>query len=207
MLSSSTFLVTPKTKLLSSKHSFEIRDQNGNIVGNAEQKTGLLDALLGAVLGPPATKIEVKQKSDGAPVFTVRRRGVLMKKVECVDEKGEVVGRFKGKSFSLSGGYHVYDKDGKHIAEIRGKFFKAEFTVFAPDGKTEMGKVSRKWGGAMKELLSSDKTYGVKISDAFANEQQTKIMILGAAIALDSLLKKEGVAGKAEGGGEEGGEE
>ena len=98
----------------------------------------------------------------------------------------------------------MYDGAGKHVAEVRGKLFKSEFTFLAPDGKTEMGKVSRKWGGTMKEMLSSDRTYGVQISPEFADDRKAKIMILSGAVAIDALLRKHG--GKSE-KGEEGSEE
>jgi uncharacterized protein YxjI len=201
------FIVTPKTKLLSSKHSFEVKDEKGQLVGSAEQSTGFMDQLLGMIKGPPATKIEVRSKQDNGHAFTVRRRGFLMKKVEAVNPAGEVVGRYKAKTFSLSGGFHVYDKDNKHIAEIRGKLFKAEYTIFTPDGKTEMGKVSKKWGGMAKELFSSGQTFGVQISPQFAEDTNAKIMILGAAIALECLMgsHKGGKHGGGEGGEEGGG--
>lgn len=209
MLDTNMFVVTPKSKLFSSRHSYEIRDQTGQVLGAAEQKTGLLASLLGMIMGPPSTSIDFRTSPNSPPTFSVRRRGFLFKKVETVNGKGEVVGLYKAKSFSLSGGYHVYDAAGKHVAEVRGKLFKAEFTFFAPDGKTEMGKVSRQWGGMMKEMFSSDHTYGVQISPEFADDQKTKMMILGGAVAIDALLRKHGgkggkdEEGEAESGGEE----
>jgi uncharacterized protein YxjI len=208
MLKDNMFIVTPKTKLLSSKHSYEVRNEGGQVLATAEQSTGFLDQLLGMVKGPPSTKIEFRTKPDNALAFAIRRKGFLFKKVEAVDDKGEVIGRYKAKSFSLSGGYHVYDKDGKHIAEIRGKLLKSEYTVFTPDGKTEMGKVSKKWGGMIKSLLTSDGTYGVQIGPQFAEDEKTKMVILGAAIAIDCLMSKHGAAkgkegGESDGGGEE----
>lgn len=136
----------------------------------------------------------------------MRRRGFLFEKVEAVDGKGEVVGRHKPKRFRISGCYHVCDKDGKHIAESRGKLFEEEFTVYAPDGKTELGKMSHKRGGTVKELLSPDGTYGVQFHLQFADDRGATIMILDGAVALDTLLKKhhhkKGHA-KGEGAGEE----
>jgi len=208
MLKDNMFIVTPKTKLFSSRHSYEIRNESGQVLGTAEQSTGLLAKMIGMVKGPPSTKIEFRSKPDDSLAFAIRRKGFLFKKVEAVDDKGEVVGRYKAKSFSLSGGFHVYDKNGKHIADIRGKLFKAEYTIVAPDGKTEMGKVSKKWGGMVKSLLTSDGTYGVQISPQFADDANAKILILGAAVALDCLMGKHGAAaGKGESKGESESEE
>lgn len=199
MLEKNTFVVKQKAKLLSSRNSYEILDESGSLIGTAEQKTGALAALVGMVLGPPNTQIEFRDKPSDAPAFTVRRSGLLMKKVQVLDAQGAVVGTYKTKKFSLSGGFHVYDKDGKHVAEIRGQLTKSDYTFFQPDGKTEMGKVSKKWAGAMKELFTSADTYAVQVQPAFAEDTKTKMLILGAAVAIDALMS---TRGGASGGGE-----
>src|SRR5262249_43986394 len=119
------------------------------------------------------------------------------------DAKGEVVGRYKAKMFSLSGGFHVYDKAGKHLAEIQGKMFKAEYKFVTPDRSAEMGSVSRTWGGLAKSLMTGGGTYGVQIDPKFAKDSTAKMLILGATIAVESIFKQK--AGKSGGGADEGG--
>ena len=194
MLEKNTFVVKEKAKMLSSRNSYEILDQEGKVIGTAEQQTSGLAKLLGMVLGDPPTQIDFREKPDDSLVFTVRRSGYLMKKVQVVDAQGVVIGTYKAKKFSLSGGFHVYDKDGKHFAEIRGQLLKSDYTFFQPDGKTEMGKVSKKWAGAVKELFTSADTYAVQIQPAFAEDPKTKMLILGAAVAIDALMSTRGGA-------------
>ncbi|VTR95781.1 Scramblase family protein OS=Xanthomonas translucens pv. graminis ART-Xtg29 GN=XTG29_00653 PE=4 SV=1: Scramblase [Gemmata massiliana] len=199
VLELNTLIVKQKAKLFSSRASFEILDESGKVVGGAEQSTTALAKILGMLMGPPATKIEFREKPDDSLVFTVRRRGLLLKKVEVLDSQGAVIGLYKAKKFSLAGGFHVYDGAGKHVAEIRGKLLKSEYTFFQPDGKTEMGKVSKKWAGAMKEMFTSADTYAVQITPQFAEQPTVKMLILGAAVAIDSLMSTHGGGG---GGGE-----
>jgi uncharacterized protein YxjI len=195
MLERNMFVVKEKAKLFSSRESYDIIDIDGKVIGTAEQQTGTLAKLLGSFLGEPPTRIEFREKPDDSLVFTVSRNGYVFKKVQVSDAQGTVLGTYKSKRFSLSGGFHVYDKAGKHVAEIRGKMLKAEYTFFAPDGKTEMGKVAKKWGGAMRELFTSADTYGVQIAPAFAEEPTTKMLILGAAVAIDCLFGGKGAKG------------
>jgi uncharacterized protein YxjI len=195
MLERNTFVVKEKAKMLSSRNSYEILDEAGAVIGTAEQKTSALALLLGMALGEPSTQIDFREKPDDSLVFTVRRRGFPFKKVEVVDAQGALVGRYKAKTLSLSGGFHVYDKDGKHVAEIRGKLLKSDYTFFQPDGKTEMGKVSKQWAGAMKELFTSADTYGVQVAPEFADDPKVKMLILGAAVAIDALMSTQGGAG------------
>jgi len=194
MLEKNTFLVKEKAKMFSSRNSYEIFDEEGKLMGTAEQQTSGLAKILGMLLGAPPTQIDFREKPDDSLVFTVRRRGWIFRKVEVVDAQGVVLGSYKAKRFSISGGFHVYDKDGKHVAEIRGQLLKSDYTFYQPDGKTEMGKVSKKWAGAMKELFTSADNYAVQIQPAFADQPTVKMLILGAAVAIDCLMSTQGGA-------------
>ena len=130
------------------------------------------------------------------------RTGLLFKKDQVLDRHGQVVGRYKAKKFSLSGGFHVYDKDGKHLAEIQGKMLKSEYKFVTPDRSTEMGSVSRTWSGLAKSLFTGGDTYGVQIAPQFANDATAKTLILGATIAVESIFKKK-ASSASSGGGEE----
>ncbi len=195
LLDHTKFVVKSQSKKFSSKKSFEIVDgENGQTLGAAKDTTGFFASLLGSA------NIEVRDVSNNALLFSVRRTGWLLKKDEVVDPEGQVVGRYKAKRFSLSGGFHVYGKDGKHLAEIQGKLLKAEYKILTPDRNTEMGSVSRTWGGLAKSLLSGDDSYGVQIAPPCAEDARAKMLILGATLAVESIFKKEKKS-KASGGG------
>ena len=164
------------------------------MLGTAKDVTGLVAGLLGS------TVVEVRD-ANNAVAFTVGRTGFPMKKDQVKGPNGEVVGRYKAKMMSVSGGYHVYDKDGKHVAEIQGKMMKAAYKFVTPDRTEEMGTVSRTMGGLAKSLFTGSDTYAVQISPKFAGDATAKMLILGATIAVESFLKKKG-SKAAEGGGE-----
>jgi uncharacterized protein YxjI len=152
----SKFVVKSQSKGFSSKKSFEIMDEAGKLLATAKDTTGFLASLIGL------TNIEVRDISNNAMLFSVSRSGWLMKKDQILNPQGEVVGRYKAKMFSFGGGFHMYDKDGKHLGEIQGKMFKAQYKFLTPDKKTEMGSVSRTWGGLAKSLFTGTDTYGVQ---------------------------------------------
>jgi uncharacterized protein YxjI len=201
LLDHNKFAVKSQSKAFSSKKGFEIVDgDNGQALGTAKDTTGFLASLLGG------TTIEVRDTSSNAPLFTVARTGWLLKKDQVLDPQGQVVGRYKAKMFSLSGGFHVYDKDGKHLAEIQGKMLKSEYKFVTPDRSAEMGSVSRSWGGLAKSLFTGNDTYGVQIDPKFAKDSTAKMLILGATIAIESIFKKKeskSSFGGAGGGGDE----
>jgi uncharacterized protein YxjI len=207
MLDKSKFVVKVQKK------GFEIVDpENGQPLATAKEKGGLMATLLGLALGDSrrSITIEVRQKPDAPPLFSVRRNGLLFKKVRVFDGEGKVVGTYKTKKFSLSGGFHIYDKDGKHVAEIKGRMFKDEYKFLAPDRTTEMGSVSKQWRGLTKELFSAGPAYGVEVAPAYAEDTRAKMLILGAALAIKAIFSQKGGkgGGKAEDeAGDEGGDE
>lgn len=71
------------------------------------------------------------------------------------------------------------------------QLLKAEYKFLTPGG-SEMGTVSKKWGGMSRELLSSASTYGVQINENFVDNQNAKLLILAAAIAIDALFASGG---------------
>jgi uncharacterized protein YxjI len=186
LLDRNKFVVKSQSKAFSRKKSFEILDsENGQLVGTAQDTTGFFPSLLGAAT------IEVRDSSNNALLFTVGRMGLFLKKDQVLDAQGQLIGRFKVKMFSLSGGFHVYDKSDKHLMEIQGNMFKAEYKFMTPDRNAEMGSVSRTWGGFAKSLLTGADTFGVQIDPKFASDVSSKTLIIGAAIALESIFKKQ----------------
>jgi uncharacterized protein YxjI len=205
LMEQSKFVVKSQRKTFYSKKSFEILDETGRLLGTAEDITGCLPSLFGS------TVLEVRDVASNAVLFCVGRTGWLLKKDQVVDPRGEVIGRYKAKLFGLGRGFHVYDKDGKYLGEIRGKLFKAEYKILTPDNKV-MGTVSRTWGGLAKSLFSGDDTYRVQVHPQFAEDIRAKTLILGATIAVESIFKKKESRGPTEsrdgggGGGGDGGE-
>lgn len=200
LLDHAKLVVKAQTRRLSSKKDFEIVDADtGQALATATDTTPFLQSLLGS------TTLEVRDASNNNVVFTVGRSGWLFKKDQVLDGEGQVVGQYKAKRFSLSGGFHVYDKDGKHLAEIQGNLFKAEYKFVTPDRSTTMGSVSRTWGGLAKSLLTGDGNYGVQIAPQFAEDATAKMLILGAAIAAESIFKKKASTTSSGGGSSSGG--
>jgi uncharacterized protein YxjI len=192
LLSSNRFVVKEQSKLLSANKTFEISDDTGEVLGTAKETRGWFAVLMSMFMGKDnmSLTVELRQKSDDAVVFSVRRKGFFFKKIQVLDGDGKVVGAYKAKLFSLTGGFHIYDAAGKHVSDIKGQWFKAEYNFFTPKGNTKMGTVSKKWGGLVKELFTDDRTYGVEIAPDYHDDPTTKILILGAAFAINVMFKQ-----------------
>ena len=195
MLDANRFVVKERVKILSSTQTYDILDgDTKEPLGTAQEKLGLLVQGLRWVMSKHLlpTRVEVREKPDDSLVFTIRRGFYLFRsRVEVHDSQGELVGYFKSKVFTISGGFHVYDKDDVHFAEVKGRLLGFDFRFLTPDHKLELGRVAKKWGGVAKELFTSADTYGVEVSKDLADQPMAKMLILAAAIAVDLIYKSE----------------
>jgi uncharacterized protein YxjI len=195
VLERNRFVVREQVKLLTDRNTYAILDADaGAQVGTAEEQIGLTKRLLRWFISKALlpTRVEVREKPDDSLVFTIRRGAyILRSRVEVLDAQGELVGFFMSKVLTLGGGFHVYDKAGNHFAEVTGKWHGFDYRFVTPDGKVELGRVSKQWGGLAKELFTSADTYGVEVGTELAEQPLAKMLILAAALAIDTIYKEE----------------
>ena len=78
---------------------------------------------------------------------------------------------------------------GNKIAAIEGDWFAWDFHITDSKG-TEIGTVSKKWGGLVKEIFTDSDKYVVNISDSLTEENQ-RIAVLSTAVVIDMILKEQ----------------
>ena len=202
MLEADRFMVKEQVTFLKTKQTYDIFDfDTEEHLGVAEEAiSGLIQTLrwfLSKSWLP--TTVEVRDH-EGALVFKVRRGGFIFRaRVEVLNADGQLIGYFKSKLWSLSGGFWVYDAADKQFAEVKGNFFGFDYRVLTPDGG-ELGRVNKKWGGVLKELFTSADTYQVEVSEDLAEQPVAKMLVLAAALAIDIIFKSENKGGVSIGG-------
>jgi len=202
MLEFNRFAIQEHKKVFSSVQSYDIRNgDTGEIVGSAQENIGFLTKGLRWVVSKQLlpTTVEVREKPDDALVFTLRRGWYLFRsRVEVHDAMGQLVGFFKSKFFTISGGFHVYDKDGKYFAQVKGKMFGFNYKFLTEDGKVELGHVAKKLGGLgglAKELFFSADNYYLEVDPALSEQPLAKMLLLAATLAVDIVYKSESKGG------------
>jgi uncharacterized protein YxjI len=128
-------------------------------------------------------------------VFTLARGWYIFRsRVEVRDAQGELVGYFKSKFFTISGGFHVYDKDNKHFAHVKGRLFGFDYRFLTEDGTVELGRVSKVLGGVAgvaREMFFSADNYFLAINPDLAEQPMAKMLLLAATLAVDLIYKSE----------------
>lgn len=200
MLDHNKFVIKEKVKILSAVQAYDIFDDHGELIGTGKETIGVLTQILRWFVSKQflPTRLEVREKPDDSLVFSIRRGWYLFRsRVEVHDSQGALIGYFKSKFFTISGGFHVYDKNDKHFAEVKGKLLGWNYRFLSPDHTVEMGQVSKKLGamGILKELFTSADTFGVTVNEELADEPMAKMLILAATLAIDLIYKSESSGG------------
>jgi len=198
MLECNSFAIQEHKKILSSAQSYDIRNgETGEVVGTARENLGAFTKALRWVMSKHLlpTAVEVREKPDDSLVFTLRRGWYIFRsRVEVRDSQGELVGYFRSKFFTISGGFHVYDKDGKYFAQVKGRLFGFDYRFLTEDGKVELGQVSKVLGGlagVAREMFFSADNYFLKVNPELAEQPLAKMLLLAATLAVDLIYKSE----------------
>lgn len=195
MLDRQHFLIKEQVGFMKTTDTYDIFDpETGEQIGMAKEDPGQLVSVLRWIINKKLmpTKVFVREHPEGALVFMIKKPvGFFRQTVEVYDSQGEKVGYFKSKILSIGGGFYVYDRDDQQFAEVKGKWTGWEFRFLTPEGH-EMGKVTKKWAGVLKELFTSADNYVVSISDDLADQPIAKILLLAATIAIDTVYYEQG---------------
>ena len=193
MFDRTTLLIKERPGFLRFVDTFDIYDPDtGAQIGIARENTSILLKLLRLLINKRLlpTRVEVRERDD-TPVLLTLRRGasLLWAKVSVRDAMDVEIGLFKSKLFSLGGGFHVFDARQQPIADVTGDWKGWNFRFLAPDGR-ELGRVTKKWSGLGKELLTSADNYVIALADGRQLSRHTAMLLLAAGLAIDIVYKE-----------------
>jgi hypothetical protein len=83
----------------------------------------------------------------------------------------------------------VFDAQQQPVAEVKGDWKGWNFRFLAPDG-SELGKVTKKWAGLGKELLTSADNYIIALAEGRQLPRNAAMLLLAAGLAIDTVYKE-----------------
>jgi len=197
VLDRKTFLVKQRGAFLNLVDTFEIDiydPATGAQIGLARERVSRWLKVLRHLIRPRIfpTLVEVRERDDGPVILSIWRGVTLLRSNVIVRNRvGRELGRFKSKVFSLGGGFHVLDALGNPVAEIKGDWKGWNFRILAVDGSgSELGKVTKKWAGRGKELLTSPDNYVIALAESHPLPPDATSLFLAAGLAIDIVYKK-----------------
>src|SRR5262249_54953133 len=139
----------------------------GQVLGIAIEEVSWTRQLLRMIVNkqnlPTTVVVRQGEGEDGPVVLSVQRGfSFIRPRIDVKDGDGNSLGYFQRKLLSLGGAFFVFDNAGNQAAEVRGDWKSWNFRFVDAGGK-ELGIVSRKWGGMMKEMFTSADAYSIRL--------------------------------------------
>ncbi len=190
-LTQNQFFVKEHVGMFKAANNFDIFDTTGQtLLECREPNLGIFTKIFRFTDYKRMTPFQVEVTTpDGQTVLTIRRGiSLLLSKVEVLDERGQLVGQFAQKLFSIGGKFDVLDAKGRALCTLKGKWTSWDFRFVK--GEAELARVSKKWAGLGKELLTSADNYVLSIDNAVPANDKIRILIMAAVLCIDMVLKE-----------------
>jgi len=185
------YFIDEKVSFLKFTNEYKVYNELGVQIGVIKQRmTGwhkVLTLLINKAMLP--FKLEITDINDQLQATISRGWTFWMSKIVVTDPDGQAIGLIKQKFKFFKPTFIISDpSNGENIAQITGDWKAWNFTIKSPSGE-EMGKISKKWAGALKEIFTSADKYNVSIDPNYA-ENNKKVAIVATAITIDMVLKE-----------------
>jgi uncharacterized protein YxjI len=132
--------------------------------------------------------LEIKNSDDELQASISRGWTFFLSKIEIKNAQGELIGTIKQKFKLFTPKFIILDTTGTQIAEISGDWAAWDFSI-RDVTKSEIGVITKKWAGALKEMFTTADKYMVEINETYTNLEHRAI-ILSAAITIDMILQE-----------------
>ena len=186
------FLVKEHVGIFKAANNFDIFDpQTGEeILHCREERLGIVTRVLRFSDWKRLTPFDIEIRTlGGEPLVHVHRGfSLVLSHVDVTDGTGESIGGFEQKFFSIGGKFTVLGKHNEPLCQLKGKWTGWEFRFVA--GDRELARISKKWAGLGKEVLTSADNYVLQISDSVPLDDPVRPLILAAVMCVDMVLKE-----------------
>lgn len=189
LLDRNTFFVKEKVQFIKLSNTYDIFDPETNKkIGVAkEEQTAVQKFMKIFFRGSVPTKVSLYCEETNEKVLEIYKHFAWIKpKVSVRDAIGKDIGYFKGK-FKLSFGveFNIFNALNEPMGNFKGNWKARDFKITNSNGNL-LGAITKKWAGIGKEFFTDADNYVIDISENIQNND--KILVLGACLALDSVL-------------------
>jgi len=187
---SNTYFIDEKVNFFKFENCYQIYNDKGENIGAIKQKLNIGQKLLSLLISKTMLPffLEIRDSNDNLEVTISRGWTFLLSKITIKNAQGEAIGYIKQKFKLFSPTFNIFNTSEELIAEISGDWKAWNFKI-NDAANNQIGSISKKWAGAMKELFTSADKYNVQIEENYAN-LENKIAILAGAITIDMVLKE-----------------
>ncbi len=189
---SNNYFVDEKVNFLKFENSYRIFNDKGEHIGDIKQKLSVGQKLLRLVLNKKMLPflLEIKDANEIKQASISRGWTFFMSTIKIKDGGDNDIATIKQKFKFFKPTFRIMDTAGDQVAVITGDWKAWNFSI-KNESDLEIGIITKKWAGALKEIFTSADKYMVEILDQKL-KKETKIAILSGALTIDMILKENG---------------
>lgn len=184
------YFIDERVGMFKFNNSYKVYDNTGAQIGNVQQSMpGALKALsmvLNKGLFP--FKLDIKDMDNNVLASIKRGWTFFMSKITITDNTDSTIGFIKQKFKLVKPSFDILDNNQNIIATISGDWKAWNFKI-KDTTDTQLGAISKKWNGVLKEAFTTADKYVISILPE-VKEDTKKIAIVSAAITIDMVLKE-----------------
>ena len=192
ILNQNLFFIKEHIGFFKAANNYDIYDPQTDqlIMECREDSLGRITRLLRFTDFKRMTPFDIRLRTKSGESILRITRGVtwIRSKVSVLDETEGYVGGFQQRLFSIGGSFNVMDNGGNLAFTLKGKWTKWDFQFMS--GDTELAKVTKKWAGFRKELLTSADNYVISISEEVPLNDPVRQLIIASALCIDMVHKE-----------------
>jgi uncharacterized protein YxjI len=202
LLERNVFVVRQKAKIIEMNNEFAILDEEGAQIGKVRQegqsKLKKFVRLVADVDQFLTHKLAIYD-GDGSKVLElVRPAKVFKSTLQVNDGGGAPRGKISQQNIVGKKHFALEDEGGRALGSIDAENWRSwDFAVHDEQG-LEVARISKNWSGALREIFTTADHYMVRITGSPTRE--LRLLIVGAAAAIDTALKQDDTGGWGFGG-------
>jgi uncharacterized protein YxjI len=187
---SNSYFIDEKVNFFKFENCYNIFNEKGESIGAVKQKLTAGQKVLRLLFKKPMLPflLEIRNSNDVLEATISRGWTFFMSEITIKNAQGNLVGTIKQKFKLFNPTFSILNASGTFIAEISGDWKAWNFTI-TDTSKNQIGTISKKWAGAMKEIFTSADKYNVTVDPGYSNIEN-KMAILSGAITIDMVLKE-----------------
>lgn len=187
----STWIVKERPGVLKLVDIYDLLDEHGTQIGIAKEEPPGMIRYLRLVVNNKwlPTVVNVYEHESAPPMMSIHRGVALFRPKVHVTVGSRTIGYFRAKAISIGPSFRIFDMQDREIGLVKGDWKGWNFQLLGPQGE-ELGRVTKKWAGALKELFTTADTYAISLSAVGAGQPHVAQLLMAAGLAIDTVFKE-----------------
>jgi uncharacterized protein YxjI len=193
LLSRNVLVINQKAKLIELTDEYRVRDEEGNDIGYIREE-GQSNLKKAARLFTDldqffSHRLALYDKDGTKVVELLRPRKVFKSRLEITDGEGRPVGVIVQQNVFGKKRFGLESATGEQLGQINAENWRAwDFAIADATGQ-EVGRITKKWAGLLKEGFTTADNYMLHITGQVSND--LRLMMLASAAGVDLALKQD----------------